>query len=68
MMVISSGRAISFDDGAGQYEGIGIHCIRFKQWIIDACLELALSLVRGRNDCSELSGGEMEQGKATLFI
>lgn len=31
MELMTSGTAISLDDSAVQYEGIGIHCVRFKQ-------------------------------------
>lgn len=43
--LMTSGWAISLDDGAGQYERIGIHCVRFKQWIIYGLLEATAGLV-----------------------
>lgn len=35
MKLMTLGAAISLDDGALQYEGIGIHSVRWKQWIIN---------------------------------
>lgn len=59
MELMTSGTAISLDDSAVQYEGIGIHCVRFKQWIIYAWLRANIGFCKAADDSKKgLNGRE----------